>query len=90
MNLEGLGTDIEEVRVLIADDEPSHLFLLEMFLKKWGYGVISTDSGTEAWQVLQQENSPRLAILDCEMPGTNGMNRDAVERAQPSQETQVP
>ena len=61
------------MRVLIADEEPPHLFLLEMFLKKWGHEVISTDSGTEAWKVLQQENSPRLAILDWQLPGMDGI-----------------
>lgn len=61
------------VQVLIADDEPHHLFLLEMFLKKWGYEVIGTDSGTEAWQILQRENSPRMIILDWQLPGMDGI-----------------
>ncbi len=66
------GRDLA-LRVLIADDEPAHVFLLEMFLKKWGYDVISTDSGTEAWQILRPKDGPRLAILDWEMPGMGGL-----------------
>ena len=61
------------MRILIADDEPVHLFLLEMFLKKWGYEVIGVDSGSEAWRILDGEDSPRMAILDWEMPGLDGI-----------------
>ena len=61
------------MRILIADDEPAHLLLLEMFLKKWGYEVISTDSGGEAFQILREGNSPRMAILDWQLPGMNGI-----------------
>ena len=61
------------MRILIADDEPVHLFLLEMFLKKWGYDVVSVDNGHEAWRILDGEYSPRMAILDWEMPGLDGI-----------------
>ena len=61
------------MRILIADDEPVHLFLLEMFLKKWGYDVISVDNGSEAWRILNGDDSPRMAILDWELPGLNGI-----------------
>lgn len=61
------------MRVLIADDETVHTFLLEMFLTKWGYEVVSTDSGTEAWRILCEENSPRIVILDWNLPGMDGV-----------------
>ena len=61
------------MRMLIADDEPTHLFLLEMFLKKWGYEVLSADNGGEAFRILCVENSPRMAILDWQLPGMNGI-----------------
>ena len=61
------------MQILIADDEPTHLFLLEMFLKKWGYEVRSADNGLEAWEILREENSPALAILDWELPGLSGV-----------------
>jgi DNA-binding response OmpR family regulator len=61
------------VQVLIADDEPVHLFLLEMFLKKWGYKVVSTDDGTQAWRILQTGSSPLLAVLDWQLPGMDGV-----------------
>lgn len=61
------------MRILIADDEPTHLFLLEMFLKKWGYEVRSVDSGAEAWRILDGVNSPRMAILDWQLPDLDGV-----------------
>jgi len=61
------------VKVLIADDEPMHTFLLEMFLKKWGYEVTSTDNGEEALQILLGESFPDLAILDWMMPKLEGV-----------------
>ncbi len=61
------------MRVLIAEDDPVSCHLLEAFLVKWGYQVVVTTDGTEAWRVLQQENPPRLAILDWMMPGMDGV-----------------
>jgi CheY-like chemotaxis protein len=61
------------VYVLIADDEKTHLFLLEMFLRKWGFEVYSTGDGAEALAWLEQEESPCLAILDWQMPGADGL-----------------
>ena len=61
------------MRILIADDDHSHTFLLEMFLKKWGYEVTSTDDGGEALQYLRCKNFPCIVILDGHMPGMDGI-----------------
>lgn len=61
------------MKILIAEDEPISRKLLEESLSGWGYEVIVTKNGTEAWNVLQQENSPNLVILDWMMPGMNGI-----------------
>ncbi len=61
------------MRILIAEDEPISRILLEDALKKWGYEVIVTKNGEEAWNILQQENSPNLVILDWVMPGIDGI-----------------
>ena len=60
------------MRILIAEDDPISLVLLQALLNQWGYEVIVTHDGNEAWQVLQADMAPRLAILDWEMPGTDG------------------
>jgi sigma-B regulation protein RsbU (phosphoserine phosphatase) len=61
------------VKVLIAEDERISCRLLESTLAGWGYEVVVTRTGLEAWEVLQQEDAPRLAILDWMMPGIDGL-----------------
>ena len=60
------------MRILIAEDDPVSRRLLEAKLVKWGYDVAVTRDGNEAWQALQADDSPRLAILDWMMPDMEG------------------
>ena len=46
--------------------------LLARVLSKSGYEVVETVNGTEAWEVLQQPDPPKLMILDWMMPGMDG------------------
>ncbi len=59
-------------RVLIAEDDPVSCTVLERTLHGWGHEVVVTRNGTEAWDVLCRDDSPRLAILDWMMPGLEG------------------
>jgi len=61
------------MKILIADDDPVSSRLLDRLLVKWGYEVIAAHDGTEAWEVLQAENAPRVALLDWIMPGIDGL-----------------
>ncbi|HEY6293832.1 MAG TPA: diguanylate cyclase [Terriglobia bacterium] len=63
---------MEKTRVLIAEDDPVSLRVVETMLKKWGYEPVSARDGDEAWKALQTENAPRLAILDWMMPRKDG------------------
>jgi diguanylate cyclase (GGDEF)-like protein len=60
------------MRILIADDSVVSRHLLDATLRKWGYEVAVACDGLEAWDILQEENAPRLAILDWVMPGLTG------------------
>jgi DNA-binding response OmpR family regulator len=60
------------MQVLIADDQPITLTQLTGFLQKWGYDPVAVDNGDAAWEVLQREDSPPLALMDCQMPGKQG------------------
>ncbi|HEY1342966.1 MAG TPA: diguanylate cyclase [Bryobacteraceae bacterium] len=60
------------MRILIADDSIVSRHLLDATLRKWGYEVIVASDGIEAWNELQKETSPSLAILDWVMPGLTG------------------
>jgi two-component system cell cycle response regulator len=72
------------VKVLIADDDRISRRLLEATLTRWGYEVVVTHDGLEAWQVLQEIDTPVLAILDWMMPGMDGVDvcRRVRQRAQ--------
>jgi len=61
------------VRILIADDDPAFRDLLKERLAKWGYEVVIAENGNEAWQALQADDAPSLAILDWMMPGMAGI-----------------
>jgi diguanylate cyclase (GGDEF)-like protein len=41
-------------------------------LLEWGYETIAVSDGRQAWDLLRQENGPRLALLDWMMPGMEG------------------
>ena len=62
------------VRILLADDDEVSRHILKGTLSRWGFDVISAVDGHEAWQVLQADNAPRLAILDWVMPGMDGVD----------------
>lgn len=60
------------MRILIADDSIVSRHLLDATLRKWGYEVVVVSDGIEAWNVLQAEDAPTIAILDWVMPGLTG------------------
>lgn len=59
------------MNILIAEDDPVSRCFLEVTLVKWGYEVITTCDGNEAWEAFQREK-PTIAILDWMMPGIDG------------------
>lgn len=61
------------MKILIAEDDLTSRRILEAILAKWNYEVIATGDGLEAWQALQTENAPPIAIIDWMMPGMDGV-----------------
>ena len=61
------------MKILIAEDDPVSNEMLGFLLKQWGYQVVATRNGVEAWQALQANDAPRLAILDWQMPEMDGV-----------------
>lgn len=57
--------------ILIVDDEPANIFVLDGLLSANGYKIISALSGEQAIDLAKKEK-PDLAILDFEMPVMNG------------------
>ena len=73
------------MNILIADDDPVSCRLLDGLVVKWGYEVIAAHNGAEAWEALQAENVPRIALLDWMMPGIDGLEICRRVRARSSQ-----
>ena len=61
------------MRVLIAEDDITSASMLAAVLKKNGHEVVETTCGSEAWEILQRPDAPRLAILDWMMPEMDGL-----------------
>jgi len=74
----------EALSILVADDDPVSLRILQKALEKWGHEVLAARNGTEAWQILTSPEAPQLAILDWMMPGMDGPTICRLARALPS------
>lgn len=60
-----------EPYILLVDDEPQNLYLLEELLDLEGYRTRSAASGGEALAIAEQD-PPQLLLLDVMMPDMNG------------------
>src|SRR5438309_6494252 len=58
-------------KVLIIDDEPDMLNVIQFALKKAGYEVATCNSGGNAWNAIAQ-GKPDLVLLDVMLPGIDG------------------
>ncbi len=61
------------MKLLIADDDLTSRVLLENLTRKWGWDPVVVEDGEAAWEILQQDNSPRLLLIDWEMPHLSGL-----------------
>ncbi len=59
-------------KVLVVDDEPQAVELLEEFLTAKGYAVVGASGGEEALRRLKEER-PHLMLLDVRMPAMDGL-----------------
>ena len=69
--------------ILIADDEPDILEIIQFNLKQEGYEVITAKNGDEAIEQAKI-NQPDLIILDIMMPGKDGIEVCNILRTQPA------
>ncbi|QEN04856.1 response regulator [Thiospirochaeta perfilievii] len=60
--------------ILIADDSKTSRNLLKGILKRLNFNVIEAINGEEAWEKLQVDNPPRIALLDWIMPKISGID----------------
>ncbi len=61
------------MRILVADDSQTCRMILTSALNEYGYDVIETSDGMQAWLELSKPNAPSIAILDWVMPKLDGL-----------------
>lgn len=59
-------------RVLVAEDNALNLEITRLFLESMGLDVVSAGDGAEAISACQS-TQPDLILMDCEMPGIDGL-----------------
>lgn len=70
-------------KILVVDDVPQNVRLLEALLVSHGYSVTTASSGPEALEKVTVE-VPDLVLLDIQMPGMNGYEVCRRIRAEPA------
>ena len=63
--------ELKKPKILVVDDVPRNVRLLELNLKAEGYRVVAAYSGQEALEKVETEK-PDLILLDVMMPGMDG------------------
>ncbi len=74
--------DSRSKKILIADDEPDILEILEYNLTAEGFRVLKAKDGEEALEIAYKEK-PDLIVLDVMMPKRNGMDVCKILRSKP-------
>lgn len=65
------GTEMNDAPILVVDDDPDAIEIVQTFLESRGYEVASAADGHEALAQLE-EVKPALILLDVMMPGMDG------------------
>src|SRR5260370_37079735 len=61
------------MQALVVDDSAVYRKLIGDCLRSWGFGVTLAESGSEAWQILEQPDAPKLVLLDWVLPDLDGI-----------------
>src|SRR5579863_4221731 len=73
------------MKVLVAEDDPITLHLLQALLAKAAYEPVAVSNGAEALELFAQPDCPRLVLLDWMMPVLDGVEVCRAIRTNPSE-----
>ena len=62
-----------KMKILVADDDPGHLEMVSMLVRKLGYQALTAEDGQRAWEIFQDEQ-PQMVLTDWVMPRLNGLD----------------
>jgi len=60
-------------KILVAEDDPVSLRIIETVLRKWGYDVICAKDGAQAWDLYIRDEDIQFIISDWMMPNKDGI-----------------
>ena len=66
------ATSVSQKRILVVDDDPRLLHIVEMYLRIEGYDVKTASNGEDGLREVDNQQ-PDLVILDIMMPGMDGI-----------------
>ena len=66
------GTQIKSLKILIAEDDDTSSKLISIYVQKFGNGIITVKSGTEAVKACRDNPDIDLVLMDIQMPELNG------------------
>ena len=69
-------------KILIVDDDPQILQLLQVSLAPWNFDITTLTEGSNLWAAME-ENEPDALVLDVTMPDMNGFEICQLLRADP-------
>lgn len=72
-------------KILVVDDSPTEVHVLQTILQKHGHEVVVAQSGEEGIEVAKN-NIPDLVLMDVVMPGMNGFQATRQLSKEPSTE----
>jgi CheY-like chemotaxis protein len=73
-------------KLLVVDDDPDILALVQLRLQRAGHKVVGASSGAEALAIVAERGAPDLAVLDVSMPGMSGLELLSTLREQQAQD----
>ena len=61
------------MQALVVDDSAVYRKLIGDHLRSWGFDVALAETGSKAWRILEQPDSPKLVLLDWVLPDLDGI-----------------
>jgi two-component system, cell cycle response regulator len=61
------------MQALVVEDSAVYRKLIGDHLRSWSFAVTLAETGSDAWKILQQSDSPKLVLLDWVLPDLDGI-----------------
>lgn len=61
------------MRIVVAEDSAMYRILMKRLFEEWGLSCVFATDGAEAWELLQDHQTPTLALLDWVLPKLEGI-----------------